>query len=181
MRPTALADDHTGTIAVIGHAITAMGQFGCAPKHVCCLYPAVPLLLPTSLVSGFEALLASRRPFAFGVVHYGHPIQRALRLAGDGTVSMFEPQWAMTRSQDLEPAYHDAGQFYWGTASAFLDGLSPLSAASAGVVLPRERVVDIDTPEDWRLAESLHRAFRSGEPATTVDGAGATLAEVAQR
>lgn len=162
MRPASLADDHTGTMAVVAHAVQAMETQGPVFNHVCCIYPTAPLLQPASLREAYERLVSAGTAFAFGVASYGHPIQRALRLGSDGIVSMFEPSHATARSQDLEPAYHDAGQFCWGTRDAFLAGASPLSSGtSVAVVLPRHRVVDIDTPEDWDLAEALHRAFVS--------------------
>lgn len=159
LRPAALSDDHTGTVAVVAHAILALASDGFDFSHVCCIYPTAPLLLPASLRDAYEQLVKTDKAFAFGVASYGHPIQRALRLAHDGGVSMFEPAHAQTRSQDLEPAYHDAGQFCWGTASAFLLGNSPLLSSAVAVVLPRSRVVDIDTPDDWELAEALHLAL----------------------
>lgn len=162
MRPATLADDHTGTMAVVAHAVQTMETQGSTFNHVCCIYPTAPLLQPASLRAAYERLVSAGTEFAFGVSSYGHPIQRALRLGSDGIVSMFEPSQATVRSQDLEPAYHDAGQFCWGTRDAFLAGVSPLSSGtSVAVVLPRHRVVDIDTPEDWELAEALHRAFVS--------------------
>lgn len=160
MRPSALADDHTGTLAVVAHAIELLTAQQIVPAFVCCLYPTAPLLQPESLREAYRRLVDSGKDFAFGVASYGHPIQRALRLDPQGGVSMFEPRYAQTRSQDLEPAYHDAGQFCWGTRAAFLAGQSPLSSGnSVAVVLPRHRVVDIDTLEDWQLAEALHEAL----------------------
>ena len=80
---------------------------------------------------------------------------RAISLDKNGSVSMFSPEYANTRSQDLPEAYHDAGQFYWGKASAFLSGKAIFAEHSKAVILPRKRVQDIDTPEDWERAESL--------------------------
>jgi N-acylneuraminate cytidylyltransferase len=77
---------------------------------------------------------------------------------------MFDPTQAMTRSQDLEPAFHDAGQFYWGTKAAWREGRAILGPASSVVQLPAHRVQDIDTDEDWRRAELLFSALR-GEQA----------------
>ena len=159
IRPAALSDDYTNTLAVVAHAIRTLASDGYVPDHVCCIYPTAPLLLPTSLREGYQRLIDTRASFAFGVASYGHPIQRALRLSSNGSVSMFEAAHAMTRSQDLEAAYHDAGQFCWGTADAFLGGTSPFLVASAAVLLPRSRVVDIDTVDDWELAEALYRAL----------------------
>jgi pseudaminic acid cytidylyltransferase len=160
MRPASLADDHTGTLPVVGHAIRALMALQLEPTFVCCIYPTAPLLQPESLREAYRKLVDSGKAFAFGVAIYGHPIQRALRVDPHDSVSMFDPRHAQTRSQDLEPAFHDAGQFCWGTREAFLAGVSPLSSGSSvAIVLPRQRVVDIDTPEDWQLAEALYEAL----------------------
>ncbi len=74
---------------------------------------------------------------------------------------MFQPEHRLTRSQDLEPAYHDAGQFYWGRTDAFLEDLQTFSAAALPIVLPHDRVQDIDTEEDWRRAEWMFRAMQA--------------------
>jgi pseudaminic acid cytidylyltransferase len=99
--------------------------------------------------------------YVFAVARFRSPIQRALRLGEDGRVEPFDRQYEYVRSQDLEPAYHDAGQFYWGRASAWLDGLD-IHGNGAGIVLPDWRVVDIDTPEDWQRAELLFELLRRG-------------------
>lgn len=161
VRPSTLADDHTGTVPVVAHAIGAVAAPDFAPRYVCCIYPTAPLLQPASLREAYQGLIGTGKSFSFGVASYGHPIQRALRVALDGSVSMFEPAHATTRSQDLEPAYHDAGQFCWGRTEAFLAGTSPMTGSSVAAVLPRHRVVDIDTLEDWALAEALYRALVS--------------------
>jgi len=86
-------------------------------------------------------------------------IQRALRVTPEGRVDAIYPEHRMTRSQDLEHAYHDAGQFYWGTARAFLEDLPVFAPHSIGVILPRHLVQDIDTLEDWDQAELMYRAI----------------------
>ena len=97
-------------------------------------------------------------PSRFPITRYAFPIQRAVRISPDGRVDALYPEHRMTRSQDLEPAYHDAGQFYWGTARAFLEDMPLFSPRSIGVILPRHLVQDIDTPEDWEQAEFMYRA-----------------------
>lgn len=163
MRPVELSDDFTGTIPVIQHAIAWYRTNRQAPDEVCCIYPTAPLLLPEFLSQGLERLLATQSEFCFAVADYGHPIQRALKLDKTGRVEMFSPEHALTRSQDLEPAFHDAGQFCWGTAQAFMRGTSPFVTQSVALSLPRFRVVDIDTLEDWQLAEALHAALLHGD------------------
>lgn len=158
-RPAHLSDDTSGTMPVIKHAIEWFDAQGLSPEHVCCIYPTAPMLAPSVLVNAYHRMIESGSKFCFGVTHYGHPIQRALRMDRLGHLSMFSPEHALTRSQDLEPAFHDAGQFCWGTRAAFIDGRSPLVQDSVAVVLPRYRTVDIDTLEDWKLAESLYAAL----------------------
>lgn len=161
MRPAALSDDHMGTMPVVRHAIEWFSANAEPAEHVCCIYPTAPLLNPAALVEAHEQMIRSGSAFCFGVANYGHPIQRALRMNASGHVTMFSAEHALTRSQDLEPAFHDAGQFCWGTQAAFIDGRSPFLQDSVALVLPRSRVVDIDTPEDWELAEALHAALMS--------------------
>lgn len=155
MRPPALADDHTGTIPVIAHAIGAERQLGYDPDAVCCLYATAPFVLAEDIVRGYEMLLQSGCAYAFSVTGYAAPIQRAVRITAAKRVEMFWPEQFNTRSQDLEPAYHDAAQFYWGRPQAWLAGKPIFSIDSVPIVLPRHRVQDIDTPEDWQRAELM--------------------------
>ena len=125
---------------------------------MCCLYATAPFLRADDLLHGFDCLKESGADFAFSVTSFAFPIQRALRLLPNGRVGMFAPEHAMTRSQDLEEAWHDAGQFYWGRTDAFLNNLRMFSEVAVPVILPRDRVQDIDTPEDWIVAERLFAA-----------------------
>ena len=159
-RPADLADDHTATRPVVIHAIRETEKHFGRTEYVCVIYPTAPLIQVADLQRGLEHLIAAKADFAFSVTSYAYPIQRALRLTSSGGVSMFQPQHRQTRSQDLEPAYHDAGQFYWGRAEAFLEGRQTFSGASVPIILPRWRVVDIDTEEDWRQAELLSCALQ---------------------
>ncbi|MFO1316183.1 MAG: pseudaminic acid cytidylyltransferase [Burkholderiales bacterium] len=160
VRPAALSDDHTGTNAVAKHAITWAIDNAGAVTHACCIYATAPFLQASRLRAGFACLVESGSAFAFSVTTFPFPIQRAIRIGSNGTVEPMFPEHVRTRSQDLEQAYHDAGQFYWGTAEAFLNDVETFSAASTPVILPRHLVQDIDTEEDWHRAELLHRAWR---------------------
>jgi N-acylneuraminate cytidylyltransferase len=164
VRPSRLADDHTGTIEVMQHAVERLATDRTQVSHVCCIYATAPFLTPEALREGFDALLASGRSYAFSVARFDSPIQRALRIRPDGAVEPIWPENAMVRSQDLEPAYHDAGQFYWGTVEAWTRAEPIHSAVSVPVVLPSHRVQDIDTEEDWVRAEYLFAALAQ-EPA----------------
>lgn len=161
MRPPELSDDHTATIPVVAHAIHWQAQHGEMPDLVCCIYATAPFVAADDITHGRHLLEASAASYAFSVTSYPFPIQRAIRLSASGNVAMFSPEHFNTRSQDLEDAYHDAGQFYWGKTTAWLDGKPIFSNAAVPVILPRHRVQDIDTPEDWLRAEIMFRAMQA--------------------
>lgn len=154
-RPPELSDDHTATQPVIAHAIRHLSVSASPPDLTCCIYATAPFLQAIDLQRGLEILLESNADYAFSVTRYAFPIQRAVRHLSNGRLSMFEPQHISTRSQDLEEAYHDAGQFYWGRSQAWLSSLPIFSEHAVPVILPNHRVQDIDTPEDWRRAEVM--------------------------
>lgn len=161
VRPESLSGDVVGTTPVIAHAVQWHTTRGMAIELACCIYATAPFVTPLDLQSGLKILVESQADFAFSVASYPFPIQRALRLIEGNRVQMFHPEHFQTRSQDLEPAYHDAGQFYWGRADAWLANKPLFSEHAAPIVLPRYRVQDIDTPEDWDRAEWLFRAMHS--------------------
>lgn len=159
MRPAALADDFTGTAAVVVHALNELPAFDFA----CCLYATAPLLQACYLRQGHELLVQHpHKSFAFSVAGFGFPVQRALVLDEEGALTSLYPEFRQTRSQDLPEAFQDAGQFYWGRSAAWLRGEALFSSASLPVILPRHLVQDIDTPEDWKRAEYLYAALKAG-------------------
>jgi len=160
-RPPELADDSTGTVAVVKHAIEWCAAHGVMPDPVCCIYATAPFLCPTDLRAGLDLLLREDCDYVFTATGYAAPIQRALRISPARRVEMFQPEHFTTRSQDLEPAYHDAAQFYWGRAAAWVAGRPVFSPAAAALILPRHRVQDIDTPEDWIHAELLFKTMQT--------------------
>lgn len=161
MRPPELSDDHTGTIPVIAHAIDWMNRNAGPVDFACCLYATAPFVQAEDLRRGLDVLRHSGADYAFSVTSYAFPIQRAIRITADQRVEMFNPEHFTTRSQDLEEAFHDAGQFYWGRAAVWLAGKPLFSLDAAPVMLPRHRVQDIDTAEDWERAEWLFKAMQS--------------------
>lgn len=159
-RPDALADDQTSTRPVIIHAIREMAErLGNMADSVCCIYATAPFLTGSVLADACNRLESSNADFVFSCAAYAYPIQRAFRLLPNGGAEWLWPQHKQARSQDLEAAFHDAGQFYWGRARAFLDGHDTVSVTARPFVLPPHRVQDIDTPDDWLRAESLFRAL----------------------
>jgi pseudaminic acid cytidylyltransferase len=158
-RPAELADDHATVRPVVIHAIReAERRFG-RPKYICCVMPTAPFIQVDDLKNGLRKLVSTGSDFAFTVTSFPYPIQRALKLLGTGGVAMFQNEYLKTRSQDLEPAYHDAGQYYWGRTEAFLSGKQTFDKYSTPIVLPRYRAHDIDTPEDWECAELMFRCL----------------------
>jgi N-acylneuraminate cytidylyltransferase len=161
MRPAELSDDYTGTIPVIAHGIDWMNRNVGPVDFACCIYATAPFVRPQDLGRGLEVLQSSGADYAFSVTSYAFPIQRAIRITADQRVEMFNSEHFTTRSQDLEEAFHDAGQFYWGRAAAWLASKPIFSHDSAPILLPRHRVQDIDTPEDWERAEWLFQAMQA--------------------
>lgn len=161
VRPPELANDHAGTMEVVQHAIARLIDLGAKPEHVCCLYATAPFVTGELICRGWAALQAGDHAYAFTVATFGFPIQRALRLTAHGGLAPMYPEYRLTRSQDLEEAYQDAGQFYWGRTSAWQAGEILYSPASCPVLVPRHLVQDIDTPEDWARAEWLYQAWQN--------------------
>lgn len=157
IRPTELSDDYTATIPVIRHAVNWFKENGNPFDHICCIYATAPFVSALDINDGLNILINNKRDFTFSVTSFSFPIQRALRISSQGRIEMFQPEHFNTRSQDLEQAFHDAGQFYWGTSDAWLKGEHMFIANSSPVILPRHRVQDIDTPEDWLRAELMFR------------------------
>ena len=161
MRPEHLSDDYTGTLPVIRHAVEWFLNAGHTVERACCIYATAPFITPADIQEGERRLESSGSSFAFSVTSFAFPIQRALRLANGGRVEMVHPEQFATRSQDLEEAWHDAGQFYWGTAEAWLEERMIFGRDSIGVPIPRYRVQDVDTREDWETAEYMFEALRA--------------------
>lgn len=160
MRPEELSGDYADTISVIRHAIEWYMQEGNDVELVCCLYATAPFVTPEYLQKGLLQLETTGAEYAFTVTSYAFPIQRAIRLNGELGIEMFSPESFNTRSQDLEEAWHDAGQFYWGNADAWLAGKVIFGPESTPVILPRYQVQDVDTLEDWIRAEWLFKAMQ---------------------
>ncbi len=160
MRPPELSNDYTGTIPVIRHAIEWLVEQAFDPKLVCCLYATAPFVTAAYLQKGLDQIVELGAAYAFTVTSYAFPIQRAIKLNPELGVEMFDANKFNTRSQDLEEAWHDAGQFYWGRVDAWLTEKMIFGPESSPVMLPRHLVQDIDTPEDWDRAEWMFKAMQ---------------------
>ena len=161
MRPDELADDFTGTIPVTKHAIEWLEGHGQTVSEVMCIYSTAPFVQPKIIKEAYEQWRTSQANYCFTATNYAAPIQRAFKLTENKRAEMFYPELFNERSQDLEEAYHDAGQFYWGKPEAFKCLESVMSKGSNPYILPRYLVQDIDTPDDWILAELLYQALKA--------------------
>jgi pseudaminic acid cytidylyltransferase len=154
VRPVELANDYTATVPVIAHAIEACQAQGWKFDNVCCIYPCVPFIQIDDLIGALGRLAESKADYCFPVAEYPSAIQRALKRLSNGKMQPFYPEFEKTRTQDLEPAYYDAGQFYWGKSDAWLSNPN-IHSSGLGYAIPNWRVVDIDTSDDWARAEML--------------------------
>jgi N-acylneuraminate cytidylyltransferase len=164
MRPAELADDHAGTIPVIAHAVSWGKRQGWPVEAVCCIYPTAPLVSSDDLAEGLRLLDEGGPDFVLTATDYASPIFRAFRESDVGGLEMVFPEHFESRSQDLPRTLHDAAQFYWGGPEAWLSAKTLFGARSKALLIPRWRVQDIDTPEDWVRAEALFRSLRGTGP-----------------
>jgi len=159
LRPAELADDHTPTVPVVADGIRRCEALGWHATYICCVYPCVPLLDPGDLQAGLVALRDSGADYCVPVAPFPSPVQRALHRRSDGRLEPLYPDHQLTRTQDLEPAYFDTGQFYWGSREAWLTNPTVHNKAVA-LDLPAWHSVDIDTLDDWKTAELLYMALK---------------------
>jgi N-acylneuraminate cytidylyltransferase len=158
-RPAELANDYADTTQVIAHSISWMRVHGWQLDAVCCIYATAPFLLSEDLARGYRLLEEGQWEYVFAATSFEYPIQRALRRGATGGMPMFHPEYWASRSQDLEEAFHDAGQFYWARPEVWEAARPIFSTKSTAVVLPRWRIQDIDTEEDWKRAEMMLAAL----------------------
>jgi N-acylneuraminate cytidylyltransferase len=155
VRPARLSDDFTGTTEVVAHAVRWALDQGWAVEAVCCIYATAPFIRVEDLKRGLEALESGHWLYAFTVTDFPASIFRSFKLHPTGGVEMFFAEHVDTRSQDLPVAYHDAGQFYWARPATWIAEERIFERHSYPIVIPRSRVQDIDTDEDWQRAEFL--------------------------
>lgn len=153
MRPDELADDFTGTTPVVQQAANWFTQHRQKPDYICCIYSTSPFVQIKYLQAGLEKLKTIEQGVVSSFTSFPFPIQRAQKMDKKGNLTPFYPEYMPCRSQDLEEAYHDAGQFYWWTEQSLNQGAKESSA----IILPRYLVQDIDTPEDWERAELMYQ------------------------
>lgn len=155
MRPEELSNDYAGTTPVVAHATLWACDQGLDVEAVCCIYATAPFVKVDDIKRGWTALNSGAWDYAFSVTDFAAPIFRAFKQTAEGGIEMFFPEHFETRSQDLPVALHDAGQFYWGRPSAWIEGAHIFDKHSVPVIIPRWRVQDIDNEDDWVRAEII--------------------------
>jgi pseudaminic acid cytidylyltransferase len=155
-RSEATANDTAPLAAVVSEVLQEYAQRGQTFTNICVLLPTAPFVTVDDLSRSYVMLADNDCNSVVPVVPFSFPIQRAFRLE-DGLLRMMWPEHMLTRSQDLPKAFHDAGLFYWLRADAFLDTGAIYTDRSAGYFLKEHQAQDIDTPEDWELAELKYK------------------------
>lgn len=162
LRPKELSDDFTGTGAVINHTINFLKEQGENIDFICTIYATAPLLQEKYLIKAYEKIKDSNAKNAFSCTSMPFPIQRTFKITSNERCEMFWPENFMKRSQDLEEAFQDAGQFYWTNLNIKSNEII-FSKDSIPIILPRYLVQDIDTLEDWQRAEFMYEAIKKSE------------------
>ncbi|MBO0930729.1 pseudaminic acid cytidylyltransferase [Fibrella aquatilis] len=155
-RSAETANDRATTAAVLTEVLTTYATHGHTFDRACCLYATAPLVAAERLREAFGKLETGGFDTVFPVVRYGFPVQRAVTFQND-RLAWLQPEHALTRSQDLQPVFHDAGQFYFFNVPRFRQTGQLITANSSGIELSELEAQDIDTTTDWDLAELKYR------------------------
>ncbi len=162
IRPKELADDFTNVEAVVNHTLNYLTEMGKSYDYYCLIYATAPLMQLKYLREGFEKLKDSNATKALSVTSMPFPIQRTFKITPDNRCEMFWRENYMTRSQDLEEAYQDAGQFCWKNIHNKPKDIT-FGSDTIPIVVPRYLVQDIDTLEDWKRTEYMYEAIKRDE------------------
>jgi pseudaminic acid cytidylyltransferase len=160
MRSPACADDHATLAQVIEEVLDAYQKKGQTFDYVG-LFLATAFFADSHMIrNAFEDLQQDTVDVVLPVLRFPYPVQRALKKNRDGFMAFMHPEHALTRSQDLEPAYYDSGQYYLLKTASFIQSGSIINGRVKGIEIPWHAAVDVDDEEDWIRAEQLAKAFR---------------------
>lgn len=177
MRSAGTSNDYATTVDVLMEVLEQYEKMGKRFNVVCCIYPTAPFVTAEKLKAAWQMFQSSGADALIPVVQYGFPPQRAF-LVRNGLISYQYPQHALTRSQDLEPVYHDCGQFYFCRIEPLKEQHTLVLDHTIPFIVPEDEVQDIDTESDWRMAElkyiNSQYAERTGETMMTklINGTG---------
>lgn len=152
LRSSKSSDDFATTVHVLQEVLASYKALGKEYVYACCIYPTAPFVNVENLTKAYALLTDTTLDSVFPIQRFLFPIQRAL-VFKENKLAWLQPENAIKRSQDLEATYHDTGQFYFFNVSAFLSSGSLLTANSSGIEIGEMQAHDIDTEEDWKVAE----------------------------
>jgi N-acylneuraminate cytidylyltransferase len=155
-RSEATSNDYAMTADVIQEVIIEYKKRGMCFDYCCCIYPTAPFVTPQRLLEGYDLLRERNADSVIPVARFSYPIQRAFKIE-NGRLAMMWPENISARSQDLEPTFHDCGQFYWLEVKSFLRQKSLYAENTIPLEIPEHEAQDIDTEEDWKIAEMKYR------------------------
>lgn len=161
MRSPENSDDHAGLAEVAIEVLQRVKIDGGDFSLFCLILPTAPFVTAARLLQGYQLLERSQVDAVLPVVRFSYPPQRGLIVTG-GLVSMLHPEHYESRSQDLVPLFHDSGQFYWMRSQAMFEQKRFFVDKTAPLELSEVEVQDIDTEEDWQLAELKYRMLYQG-------------------
>lgn len=160
LREKNLSDDFSNTHEVIGSVVNKLlDKFQLKLKYVCCIYATSSLMQQGDLLKGFNLIKSNKWEVVFSATKFSYPIMRSFKLNKDLGIEMFFPKFFFKRSQDLDEAYHDAGQFYWSHYSYWLGPQKKYNSLNTIVLIPSWRAQDIDNLEDWNRAEKIYKSI----------------------
>mgnify|MGYP001212680902 FL=1 len=154
IRPKSISNDFASTPDVIKHAINWLKLKKISPKYVCCIYPTAAFMSVKDLLNGYKKIKTNRWNFIFSAGKFQSSIFRSFKKNSKGLKMIF-PKYYKKRTQDIKDTYFDAGQFYWGKTDAWKKTKPIFSKDSSLIEIPRWRIHDIDTMEDWKTAEKM--------------------------
>lgn len=154
------SDDYATTADVIEEVLLKYQKLGVSYDYICCIYATAPFCIPEQLIKAKKILEKSKTNSVFPVVAFSFPIQRSFKIDADGKLKMNWPKNIDVRSQDLEPNYHDAGQFYFLNVKEFLRNRIIFSKNAMPIVVSENEVQDIDNEQDWKMAELKYKIFK---------------------
>lgn len=169
LRSAELSGDFVTSTEAVADAVRRLRALGEDVSEVLCIYATAPFVEPSDITGAYELWKRSGADYCLSMCAYDFPWQRACRIDGNGIAVPLDRKSIMMRSQDLEPRFHDAGAFYWASGSVWMSGKSPWETSSAAFLMPESRVLDIDTPEDFRKAELMYRAMHGAFGDTRLD------------
>lgn len=160
-RSAETSNDFAITVDVLNEVLNEYKKRGKVFDYICCIYPTALFITPERLRDSFQYMLDNGYDSAFPIVQYSYPIQRGLRINEDQRVNMIWPQFIKSRSQELEPTYHDAGQFYFRSVQKLEETNAMKGDNTYGIVTSELEVQDLDTMTDWELAELKYKRINN--------------------